>query len=260
MQIAKGISFPVEADSVLSPQVLYGEPATGIYFITDDDQHVRLTFESFDSMRVCRGEYLPYEDNWTEDDPYYWVSLVENSEWLKERYEYESENYGSAYEWGGDVDEMLTDFKHYIFTFHDQFVEVIAKGVWFETDSESLFGKELPAGHPFLKLSAKDCMKIEAHGLVCQVRINPLDEERLKENAFYCSQKLMEFALELEGRASVNHTLKLSYKSGKLVSSLGASFGKDVLVVDGVASLKDVQDHIEEYMKGVAERRRQMGK
>ena len=69
MQIAKGIPFPIEADSVLSPQVLYGEPVTGIFFITDDDQHARLTFEKFDSMRVCRAEYLPYEDNWKEDDP-----------------------------------------------------------------------------------------------------------------------------------------------------------------------------------------------
>ncbi len=64
---------------------------------------------------------------------------IENSAWLKERHKYESVNDGSSYEFGGNVDEMLSDFNHDIFSFPDQFIEVITRGIWFEKDPENLF-------------------------------------------------------------------------------------------------------------------------
>lgn len=47
--------------------------------------------------------------------------MIENSSWQKECFDYENKYYGSAYEFGGDVKEMMTDLKHYLFSSHDQF-------------------------------------------------------------------------------------------------------------------------------------------
>jgi len=207
MEIAEGLMIPLEADSVLSPQVNYGDPLTGIYFTTQDDQFGRITFENLDSIKVSRGEVIPYTDNWKEGQPYCWVLRVRNSGWLKERYQYEKRIYGSSYEFGGNVDEMLTDFGHFVFRFHDEFVEALARGFWFEKSNESLSGKELQNGHPFLPLPETDITKIEAHNLVCQIRTNPTSIDDLKKNTNFCSQKLLEFALELDGKASVTHAL-----------------------------------------------------
>ena len=65
---------------------------------------------------------------------------------------------------------MMTDFKHYLFSFHDQFIEVIARGFWFEKSETPLFGKKLMEGHPFLPLSEKNAEKITAHSLTAQIR------------------------------------------------------------------------------------------
>lgn len=63
--------------------------------------------------------------------------MIENSSWQKECFDYENKYYGSAYEFGGDVKEMITDLKHYLFSSHDQFTEVIARRFWFEEAGEA---------------------------------------------------------------------------------------------------------------------------
>lgn len=260
MEIAQGIIIPIDADSVLSPQVYYADQLTGIYFTTEDNQFGRITFENLDSIKVSRGEFIPYEDDWKEGQAYCWVLKVKNSNWLSERHQYEKRTYGSSYEFGGNVDEMLTDFNHFVFKFHDQFVEAIARGFWFEKNSESLFGKELIAGHPFLPLPETNSTKIEAYNLICQVRPNPTPIEELKKNTIFCSQNLIEFALELDGKTSVNHTLVLSQRNGKLTTTFRGYFGKQEKVIDGVGTLADVRTEVESYMKEVYERRKAMGK
>lgn len=260
MQIAIGLNAPIKADSVMSPNVHYGDPVTGIFFVTDDNQYGRITFENLDSIKVSRGEYLPFKDDWKEGEPFYWVSVIENSEWLKERYKYEKENYGSSYEFCGNVDDMLYDFKHYIFSFHDEFVEVLARGVWFEKDKNDLFNRELLMSHPSLPLPIDHVSRFEAHGLTCQVRKNQNDIEELINNSIFYSQKLIEFALELEGNVSVSNTLEISYRNEKLVSTLRDYFGGEVMRFDGIASLDEVKSYIESDMKEVAERRKQTRK
>lgn len=260
MQKAISIKAPINADFVLSPQVHYGESLTGIYFTTDDEQYGRVTFENLDTIKISRGEYLPFEDDWKEGDSYCWVTKIENSEWLKERHSYESENYGSSYEFDGNVDEMLSDFSHYVFSFHDEFVEVIARGIWFEKDSENLFGKGLLSEHPFLPVSTEKVVKFEAYGLICQARINVENNKSLEDSSFFCSQKLIEFALELDGNASINNSLTLAYRNGQLMSSLRGYFGKEIMEFDGTASLDDAKPYILSYMKEVSERRKTMGK
>jgi hypothetical protein len=50
--------------------------------------------------------------------------------------DYENKHYGKSHEFGGNVNEMLTDLKHYLFSFHDQFMEIIARGFWFEESEQ----------------------------------------------------------------------------------------------------------------------------
>jgi hypothetical protein len=92
-------------------------------------------FDRWDSLRVSRGEYPAYPAG---DHHERWCALgiVRPSGWLNERYEYEREHYGEAYGFGDDVTEMLTEFEHYLFKFHDEFVEVIAGGVHFDLADE----------------------------------------------------------------------------------------------------------------------------
>lgn len=260
MEIAKGIIIPVVADFVLSPDVLYGDELTGIYFQTEDEQYGRITFENLDALKICRGENLPFTDDWKEGQEYPWVYKIENSKWLKERFNYENANYGSSYEFGGNVNEMLTDFSHYLFKFHDQFIEVIARGFWFEQDKTSLFKSELQVGHPFLNLPDTDIEKFVSHNLTCQIRTNPTPQDKLISDAKFCSQKLIEFALELDGKATVDNSLILAYKNGKLFSSLRGFFGKQIVEFDGLAKLTDVKPYIEKYIEEVYERRKAMGK
>lgn len=259
MELAKGIIIPVIADFVLSPDVFYGDELTGIYFQTQDEQYGRITFENLDALKICRGEYLPYSDNWEDGQKFPWVYSVENSNWQRERYNYEKNNYGSSYEFGGNVNEMLTDFSHYIFKFHDQFVEVIARGFWFEQAKTSLFNKELQAGHPFLSLPDNNAEKFVANNLTCQVRTSSKRQEELISDAKFCSQKLIEFALELDGKASVSYSLILSYRNGKLISSLRGYFGKEIIEFDGIAKLTDVKPYVEKYMGEVYDRRKNNG-
>ena len=201
---AVGILIPVVADFVEHPYVYYGEDLTAIYFQTDDEKHGRITFENLDSLKICRGENIPYSFSWNQEENYPWVFEIVNSQWQKARYEYEKLNYGSSYEFGGNVDEMLTDFSHYLFKFHDQFVEVISRGFWFEKDEFTLLNKKLQEDHPLLNLANKNIEKFVAYSLTCQVRTNLKTNEELIKAAKFCSQTIMEFALEFDGEAQVD--------------------------------------------------------
>jgi hypothetical protein len=248
MEFAKGLLIPIKCDLVLSPNVFYGDPMTAIYFTTSDDKYGRITFEDLDSIRVSRGEYLPYEDDWVEDKPYCWISIVQNSNWLMERYNYESKYYGDSYEFCGDVDDMLFYFKHYIFSFHDQFVEAIARGFWFEDSSKNLFRKPLSEGHPSLPISETSMIRFETHGITCIARTTTKKEHALKEDSIYHSQKLIEFAFELDGKTSVDYTLILTCHDGKFISILRGFFGNSLITFNKFATFEDAKPYIESYM------------
>ncbi|MEM6791814.1 MAG: hypothetical protein AAF715_30120, partial [Myxococcota bacterium] len=70
----------------------------------------------------------------------------------------------------GDVDEMLTEYSHYLLSFHDEFVEAITRGLWVETSKEALPRDALSAGHPFNGLThlVPDSF-LETAGLRCAV-------------------------------------------------------------------------------------------
>lgn len=254
----KNLNVPVSPDSVLSPNIWYCEELTTIEFITSKDTFARVTFDNLDSLKVSRGEYLPYQNDWNSDQPYSWVKVIENSTWLKERFDYELKHYGSQYEFTGNVKEMLVDFKHYVFVFHDEFIEVIARGVWFEERIERFVGGELILDHPFQPLPLTNVKVIEASGLRCQVRMNPKSNDELMRNSKFCQQKMMEFALELEP-IGVDVTLYLINRYDAYVSCLKGGLNQCLAEFEKVADFDDVRPYIESYMKEIAERRKQMG-
>lgn len=260
MESVKSIKIPVVANSVLSPDVFYGDNATGIYFETEDDQFGRITFNNLDAIKVCRGEAMPYEYTWGGDDSGTWVFKIENSKWLAERFKYEKENYGNSYEFGGNVNEMLTDFTHYLFSFHDQFVEVIARGFWFEKSENSLFKQPLQQGHPFLNLPETKVEKFEVAGINYKVTFNPTSVDQLVIDSQYCEQPLIEIAIELEGEYSALQRLVIMQRRGKLISALRPSFGLPVFEKEDVASFMDIKPLIEKEIFEIAERRKKMGK
>jgi hypothetical protein len=251
---------PLTADAVESPIVNYGGGISSINFLTSDDRWGRVTFEKLDSIRVSRGEHSPYPHA-ASNKGYSWVSIVSDSRWLKERYDYEKRYYGISYEFGGTVEEMLSDYSHYVFTFHDQFVEVLCSGIWFESADTNLGSREPDSDHPLLKLPESTIAeRFQAHGIVCQVRRNPLSMPELENNAKYCSQTLLEIATELDGRVSTDWTLTLRVRNGENKIALRSYFGKEVEIFKSVPSLGSLRPRIDAWLAEVHERRVKMGK
>lgn len=118
----------------------------------------------------------------------------------------------------------------------------------------------LQVGHPFLNLPTEEATLHQAHGLTTQITKNTLPIDVLIEQTKYCSQKLYQFALILEGTASVDNTVSIVNKDGKIQSDLRGYFGRKAQTFDGIPTLEEVLPYIENYMSEVTERRRAMGK
>ena len=191
-QFAHRHQVPFDADSVNSPIVHYGEPMTAIHFITEDGRWGRITFERLDSLKVSRGEHEPFLNSPDEPNAFYWVTTISNSAWLRERYEYENRHYGTSYNFSGNVNEMLEYF-HYVFSFHDQFVEAIAAGIWLEVDDAMLGDREMDVPHPLRGLAhVRKVEHFESSGIRCFVRRNPMSTDDVARAAALCSQTVLE--------------------------------------------------------------------
>lgn len=259
-QELRGLAVPLKADSVESPIVHYGEPLTAIHFLTADERWGRVTFEKLDSIRVCRGEYAPFPSVRDEETQFHWVSVVSNSEWLQERYEYEKRHYASSYNFGGDVDEMLREFSHYVFQFHDAFVEALAAGIWFESAAEMMLRTPLEPNHPLLGLkSAPASERFEAHGITCQVRRSPFTEDELEERARLCSQPVMEIGAELDGKVGTAWTLTRRVRDGRAKSFFRGHFGNPVQTFIEIPPLSALRPRVDKWLAEVRQRRGDMG-
>lgn len=256
--VARRIQVPLKADSVERAIVSYGIGPAAINFLVDDGRWGRVTFENLDSLRVCRGEYDPY-DSAGDENPSSWVAVVVDSPWLRERFEYENRHYAGAYEWGGDVNEMLRDFSHYVFTFHDEYVEALSPGIWFEVANRMIGNREPDPTHPMRDLPESQ-ERFEAHGISCQIRRNPRPMAEILEDAALGSQKLMQFAAELDGDASPSWTVTVRVRGGRTQASLRDYFGNVTAQYDGIPTLDDVQPGIEAWLREVHQRRKEMGK
>jgi hypothetical protein len=248
------LDSPFRPDPVLSPQVEYA-PIRIVY-----EGHavpwVRVTFDRWDSLRVCRGEYLPYDTDGSATS-----YTVSDSRWLRERHAYEAKHYGTSYSWGKNVDEMLEEFDHYLFRFHDEFVEVIAGGVWFEA-SATPFGDDLPVLHPpSAELpDAAIVERLEAHGIGFQIRKDPRPHDQLLEASRLSDQSLYQVWIELDGDASILYRLTLRTRDGTLTSRWRSSFGTVEQTFSRVPDLDEVRPLVAAYAHTVAEHRRKMGK
>ena len=198
---------------------------------------------------------MPYEFDYRERERDVWVFRIENSKWLQERFDYENKHYSHAYEFGGDVNEMLIDFKHYLFEFHDQFVEIIARGFWFEKFDESLFKKELTVGHPRLPLPMENIELMTVFGVTCQIRKNPKSKEEIVHDAQFHQQKLFEFALEFKNEANVVRSVLVLRRNDKVISV----FGTRAVEFDGIVTLEQIKPMMETYMEEVASYRKERG-
>lgn len=254
MQAVKQILIPLIADPVLSPDFVYG-PVTGLYFTTTEEQYGRITFEHLDAVKICRGEMPPPPFDMAVRARGVWIYQAEHSPWQQERFAYEKEHYAEAYEFGGDVTEMLTDFKHYLFSFHDEFIEAIARGFWFEQSESPLLGKALTPGHPFLPLPAENAASITVGTVTSQIRKNPKCKAQLIQDAQFCRQTVYAFAFERNGKAIVHHQVVLSYRNGALLSILLGPMGAQVAAFDGWVHLDAVTPYIEAFLEDVSRRR-----
>jgi hypothetical protein len=260
-QLAHPLQVPLVADSVDSPVVQYGGALTAVHFTTEDGRWGRITFERLDSIKVSRGEHEPFPYAPDEPDGFDWVTTISNSAWLRERYEYEKEHYGSAYNFCGNVDEILDEFSHYVFSFHDEFVEAIAAGIWFESADAMLAEGVLDSSHPLNGLAnVEPVERFEGSGIVCFVRRNPLSLDAIERAAGLCSQVVLEVGAVLDGRSSTSWSVTRRVRNGKGKSFLRGYFGNAVETYDGIPSLSEIRPRIDQWLAEVRERRRQMGK
>ncbi|CAA6821454.1 MAG: Unknown protein [uncultured Sulfurovum sp.] len=257
-QRIESMLLPIKADSVLSPKVYYDNEQTGIYFFTEEDKYARITFENLDSIKVSRGEMLPLHYDWSKNPSGAWGFKVKNSTWLQQRYEYEKKHYGEAYEFGGDVEDMKKYFSHYIFSFHDQFVEVIAKGFWVEESKEPLFEKALGLGHPFKRLTDEKSFVFEWNGMVLEVCETTLKQEDLIKNTSFCTQKILECYVDKKRESPPEYSLVLSKKGNKVLSELHGYLGNREAIFNGLATFLDIKPYVQKYMDEVAQRRKEI--
>jgi hypothetical protein len=245
---------PYRADFVLSPRLAFDGYALHLtYVAVDETSHVRVTFEGLDAFRCARGEYLEYE---AEDD----IAVVEPSDWLIERHAYEAKHYGSSYEWGRGADTMLTDTHHYLFSFHDEFVEVLARGLWFELSPEAWApGAPLTPSHPAQPLGPETSVEaVEFEGVRYDVRANPRPVAELVADARLFSQPL--FELRMDSLASPQQAVRLraTLDGGEVRAWLENSLGVESATFDHVPGLDEVMPLLRTWMSEVAERRRNM--
>ncbi len=260
-QHAHGLEVPLNADSVEAPVIQYGGGMTAIHFLTDDERWGRVTFEGIDSIKVSRGEYEPFPPAPGEKESFFWVKTISNSLWLRERYEYEKRYYGNSYNFGGNVDEMLREFSHYIFSFHDQFVEVLAAGIWFESSDTMLGSREPEPDHPLCGLEYLGTSEsFEGSGITCHVRRNPLPDTELEKRAHLCSQTILEIGAELDGSIGTSWTLTRRVHRGFGKTYLRSYFGNPVEVFKHIPKLEEIRPHIDKWLAEVRQRRKDMGK
>ena len=194
-EVAVALRVPLIADPVDAPQVRWGSSArdhlTEVVFTVREEESIgRVTFEELDAIRVARGEYLPFEQRDESYEGWEWVYVVENSRWLEERHRYEDDHY----DW-----PLIESHDHYVFTFHDEFVEAIARGIWLDKP-EAARPFSLPTTHPLRELPEETATeRSESFGVGWELRTNPTPVDQLIEASRLCSQRLFQYNLILDG-------------------------------------------------------------
>jgi len=261
--IIRPVGVPHVADPVLPPRLVYGElplssrdgdrPPTALYYERAQGEGGglgRVTFEELDAVRAARGERPPYDLR--RETAGEWVFSMGDSPWLRERHEYETRHYDTP---------LLDAYQHYVFLFHDQFVEAIAQGIWFDTPDPSA-PMAPPAGHPLDALP--DTLPAETHrspsGIEWELRRSPDPAADLLRWSELCSQHLYQFNLVLDGRSSPAASVWLRSVHGVSRCRMTRPWAGEMARRDGLVQPEDFFEPWEGYVGEVAARRRQMGR
>ena len=242
-------------DSVAQPDVIFTETGARIDYYRRDGGWARVVFERWDSLRVCRGEWPPYPQ--ADDEVRSGIDIVRPSTWLAERHGYEAKHYRNNYDFDNDVDEMLREFEHYLFHFHDVFVEVIAGGLHFDlTDGAPAANGSLTTRPGWLVLpesATRECW--QCSGIACHVRVDPRPHDEIREAARFCSQRVVDLALELDGHPSVSHGLTVRTRDGVTRSRWRGYFGAVEQTFEGIPPLDAIRPLVEAYAATVRQAR-----
>ena len=161
--------------------------------------------------------------------------------------------YKKDYVFDSSINKMRTDCRHFLLTFHDVFIEVIASGLWLETSNESFEGKALSENHPFNTLNKDNVCDIIGYlGTDCEIRRNNTSFDSLSRLAKWCSQTLYEFHL-LPGdeRDIPMYSLKVKFRSQKVVYIFTNNLNREILVSDQLPSMQDLQEIVIEDLKEI---------
>jgi hypothetical protein len=172
---------------------------------------------------------------------------------LRQRHAYEMRHYATP---------MLDTHQHYLFAFHDEFVEAIAEGIWLDlADRDDPCA--LPAMHPLSPL-LEDLPAEEftsADGLIWQLQRAPRTDAELIEASQWCSQRVYQFNLTLDGDSREAASIWIRTKKGALVSRITRPWPiGEVARMEGFSKPSDFAQQWETYLDEVSHRRRQMGK
>jgi hypothetical protein len=258
---ARVVEVPLEADAVAPPRLVYGgldvtsgseldNGYTAIYFqVAKSGLLGRVTFEGLDAVRAARGEILPYRLCPSAGKPR-WVFTVDASSWLDERHDYEVRQYSTP---------LTGTHQHFVFAFHDEFVEAIAEGIWLDIPDQAR-PYDRPDPHPLARLGSGIAAERfrSPSGIHWELRRAPAADSELITGSRLCSQRLYQLNLLLDGDSRESASIWLRTKDGRTVSRLVRPWpGGELARWEGVASPDDFVHPWETYLAEVAQRRRQ---
>jgi hypothetical protein len=164
-----------------------------------------------------------------------WVFTVDESPWLAERHHYEVARYSTP---------LLDTHQHYTFAFHDEFVEAIAGGIWFDVaDSARPFAR--PDQHPLARLDpGTDRERFRSpSGIEWALRRAARGDADLVRDSRLCSQRIYQINLLLDGHSSEGASIWLRTRNGRTVSRLVRPWpGGEVAQREGIAKRRAVGD------------------
>lgn len=249
-QFLENINCDFELEDVIGPEIYSNGVSLEMFFMTRDEKFGRVIFDHVDSYKVYRGEGVLYDKRMTAYTNYPWIYRLINSEWQFQRYLDEKTMYEFCYEFGGNVSEMLTDMNNYVFEFHDETVEVIAKGFWIETSPKPLWRKPLQKDNPLNPNFIGKIDEFEIEGILCRMVTNKAPTECLIEQTKFCHQTLAIFEVEFEGNFSRHLSLVIFQRSNQLYSELKPIIGKPLI---GQLGTIDIDTAVQEFEKAVIE-------
>jgi hypothetical protein len=181
-----------------------------------------------------------------------WVYEISDSPWLLECHVYESKHYQT---------QLTGLYLHYLFIFHDVYIEAIAEGIWFDRP-DSGAPSALPPDDPLAGLDRHPAWETRQSpsGIVWEIRRSPKRDATLIEGSRLCSQRLHQFNLVLDGRSRESASVWLRTIDGRTSSRMERPWAGGIGSRDGLAAPEDFFVGWEEHVASVAARRQAMGK